>query len=100
VFCKDYDDFFNTCAEDSDSELDTGSVVREGESEEEVSDLTQPFVPHSVEHPRVSFLGVNGVIVDFDDETRVLECYQKFIDEEMWQLFGEQSNTYMPTNFL
>jgi hypothetical protein len=43
----------------------------------------QPFVPHGVERPRFSFLGVSGVNVDFDDETSVLEHFQEFIDEEM-----------------
>jgi len=32
--------------------------------------------------------------VDFDDEINVLECFQKFIDEGMWQLFAEQTNIY------
>jgi hypothetical protein len=45
--------------------------VHESKSKEEVSDLTQPFVPYGVESPRFSFLGVNGVIVD--TETDVLE---------------------------
>jgi hypothetical protein len=78
-------------------ESDTGSVVHENESQEEVSDLTQPFVPHSVEHSRLSFLGLSGVNVDFDDETSVLEYFQKFI-YEMWQcLLNKQ--IHMPTNF-
>ena len=37
------------------------AVLCETELQEEVSDLTQPFVPHSVECPRFSFLGVSGV---------------------------------------
>jgi hypothetical protein len=91
VFSDDSDDFsFDTCEEDSDSESDTGSVVHESELEEEVSGLMQPFVPQSVECPRFSFLGVSGVTVDFDDETSVLECFQEFIDEEMWQLFADK----------
>jgi len=32
------------------------------------------------------------VNVDFDDEINVLECFQKFIDEDIWQLFAEQTN--------
>ena len=44
--------------------------------------------------PRFAFLGVRGVIADFDDETSVLEYFQKFIDEDMWQLFAEQTNIY------
>jgi len=24
----------------------------------------------------------------------ILECFQKFIDEDMWQLFAEQTNVY------
>jgi hypothetical protein len=50
----------DTREDDSDSESDTGSVVCESELQEEVSDLTQPFVPHSVECPRFSFLVVSG----------------------------------------
>jgi len=34
------------------------------------------------------------VNADFDDDTSVLECFQKFIDENMWQLFAEQTNIY------
>jgi hypothetical protein len=44
---------------------------------EEVSDISQPSVPHSVARLRFAFLGVSGVNVDFDDETSVLECFQK-----------------------
>ena len=40
------------------------------------------------------FFSVSGVNVDFDDEIHVLECFQKFIDEDMWQLFAEQTNIY------
>ena len=43
---------------------------------------------------RFAFLGVSGVNVDFDDEINVLECFQKFIDEDMWQVFAEQTNIY------
>ena len=32
--------------------------------------------------------------MEFDDEISVLECFQKFIDEDMWQLFAEQTNIY------
>jgi hypothetical protein len=46
---------------------------------------------------RLAFLGGSGVNVDFDDETSVPECFQKFIDEDIWQLFAEQ--IYMLTNF-
>jgi len=34
---------------------------------------------------------------DFYDEINVLKCFQKFIDEDMWQLFAEQ--IYTPNNF-
>jgi hypothetical protein len=54
-----------------------------------VSDLTQPFLPNEVAHPRFVFLGVNGVNVDFHNETSVLGCFQKFTDENMWQVFAE-----------
>jgi hypothetical protein len=37
---------------------------------------------------------VCGISVDIDDETSVLECFQKFADKEMWQLFAEQRNMY------
>jgi hypothetical protein len=57
-----------------------------------VSDFSQHFVPHDVVNPRFAFLG--GVNLDFDDETSVLECFQKFIDEDMWQLFAKQTNTW------
>ena len=68
--------------------------MHEGEQYEEVSDFSQPFVHHSVAHPRFAFLGVSGVNVDFDNEINVLECFQKFIDEDMWQLFAEQTYIY------
>jgi len=32
--------------------------------------------------------------VDFEDETSVLVCFQKFINKDMWQLFAEQTNIY------
>ena len=32
--------------------------------------------------------------MDFDNEINVLECFQGFIDEDMWQLFAEQTNIY------
>jgi len=35
--------------------------------------------------------------VKYDDETSVLECFQKFTDENMQQMFAEQTNIY--TNF-
>ena len=41
-------------------------------SYEEVSDYSQPFIPHDVARPRFAFLGVSGVNVDFDDEINVL----------------------------
>jgi len=68
--------------------------VNESVSYEEVSDFLHPFVPHGVARSRFAFLGVCGVNVDFDDEINVLECFQKFIDEDMWQLFAEQTNIY------
>ena len=67
--------------------------MHESEPDEEGSDLTQPFVPHSVACPRSKFLGVNRVNVDFDDEPSVI-CFQKFKDKDMWQLFAEQTNIY------
>ena len=68
--------------------------MHESELYEEVSDISQPFLPHGVARPRFAFLNVSGVNVDFDDEISVLECFQKFIDEHMWQLFAEQTNIY------
>jgi len=59
-----------------------------------VSDFSQRFVPHGVARPRFAFLSVSGVNVDFDDEINVLECFQKFVNEDMWQLFAEQTNIY------
>jgi hypothetical protein len=44
--------------------------------------------------PRFAFLVVSGVNVDFDDEISVLECFQKFINEDMWRLLAEQANIY------
>jgi len=95
VFSEESDDFwFDTSEEDSEKDSDTSSVVHESEPCEEVSDFSQTFVPHSAARPRFAFLGVSGVNVDFEDETSVLECFQKFIDEDMWQLFAEQTNIY------
>jgi len=95
VFSEESDDFwFDTSEEDSESDSDTSSVVHGSVPYEEVSDISQTFVPHGVARPRFAFLGVSGVKVDFDDETSVLECFQKFIDEDMWQWFAEQTNIY------
>jgi len=47
-----------------------------------------------VARPGFAFLSVNGVNVHFDDEIDVLECFQKFTDEDTWQLFAEQTNIY------
>jgi hypothetical protein len=95
VFSEESDDFwFDTSEEDSERGSNTSSVVHESESYEEVSDFSQTFVPHCVARPRFAFLSVSGVNVDFDDKTSVLECFQKFIDEDMWQLFAEQTNIY------
>ena len=66
--------------------------MHESEPCEEVSDFSQTFVPHGVARPRFAFLGVSGVNVE--DETSVLEYFQKFIDKDMWQLFTEQTNIY------
>jgi len=96
VFSEESDDFwFDTSEEDSDRDSDTSSVVNESVLYEEVSDFSQPFVPHGVARPRFAFLSVSGVNVDFDDEINVLECFQNFIDEDMWQLFAEQTNIYV-----
>jgi hypothetical protein len=54
----------------------------------------QPFVPHGVACPKFALLGVSGVNVDVDDETSVLECLQKCIDDDIWQLFAEQTNIH------
>jgi hypothetical protein len=95
VFSEESDDFwFDTSEEHLDSESDTSSVVHESELHEEVSDFSQPSVPHGVAHSMFVFLGVSGVNVDFNNETSVLECFQKSIDEDMWQLFAEQTNIY------
>jgi hypothetical protein len=97
VFPEESDDsLFDTDEEDSDKDSDTGNVS-ESESDREESDLMQPFVPHEVARPRFVFLGVNGVNVDFHNETSVLGHFQKFTDEDMWQLFAEQTNIYTPT---
>jgi hypothetical protein len=46
VFSEESDDFwFDTYEENSGSESDTSSVVRESEPYEGVSDFSQPFVP-------------------------------------------------------
>jgi len=68
--------------------------VNETVSCEEVSDFSHRFVPHGVAHPRFAFLGVSGVNVDFADEIDVVECFQKFIDADIWQLFAEQTNIF------
>jgi hypothetical protein len=36
---------------------------------------------------RFAFIGVGGVNVDLMMKLSVLECFQKFIDEDVWQLF-------------
>jgi len=95
VFSEESDGFwFDTSEEDSDRDSNTSSVVHESEPYEKVSDFSQPFVPHSVARPRFALLGASGVNVAFDVEINVLECFQKFIDEDMWQLFAEQTNIY------
>jgi len=95
VFSEESDDFlFDASEEDSNNESDTSSVVYDSEPYEEVSDFLPPFTPHDMAHPRFAFLGVRGVNVDFDDETSVLECFQKFHDKDMWQLSAEQTNIY------
>jgi hypothetical protein len=76
------------------NEEDTNSDVHESEQYEEVSDFLQPIVHHGVARPRFAFLGISGVNVDVDDDTSVLECFQKFIDEDTWQLFAKQTNIY------
>jgi hypothetical protein len=82
---------FDRSEEASNSESDTSSVVHESEPYEEVSDFSPPFYPHGMASPRFAFLDSSGVNVDFDDETSVLECFQKFIDKDMLQLFAEQT---------
>jgi hypothetical protein len=91
---ESYDFWFDTSEEDSDRDSDTSSVVHESEPHEEVLDFLQPSVPHGVACTRFAFLGVSGVNVDFDDEINIVECFQKFIDEDMCQLFAEQTNIY------
>ena len=86
--------WFDTSEKDSERDSDTSSVVHESELYEEMSNFLQHFVPHSVASPRFALLSVSGVNVDFDDETSVLEYFQKFTDEDMWQLFAEQTNIY------
>jgi hypothetical protein len=44
--------------------------------------------------PRFAFIGVRGVNVDLMMRLSVMECFQKFIDEDTWQLFAEQTNIY------
>jgi len=85
---------FDTNEEDTDSESGTGSVVYESEPYEKGQIFRNLFVPHGVARPRFAFLGVSGVNVDFDDEINVLERLQKFPDEDIWQLFAEQTNIY------
>ena len=68
--------------------------MHESEPYAEVSDFSPPYVPHGVVSPTFAFLGVSGVNVDFDNETSVLERFQKFIDEDMLQMFTEQTNKY------
>ena len=94
VFSEEFDDFFYISEEDSESESDTSSVVHESEPYGDMSDFLSPFVPHGVASPMFAFLGSSGVNVDFDNETSVLECFQKFTDEDMLQLFAEQTNIH------
>ena len=96
VFSEESDDFwFDKSEKDPERDSDTSIVVHESEPCDEVSDFLPPFVPHGMASPRFAFLDSSGVNVDFDDETSVLECFQKFIDEDMWQLFAEQTNIYI-----
>ena len=67
--------------------------MHESEPYEKVSDFSQPFVPHGVARPRFAFLAISGVNADSDDGTSILECFQKFFDEDVWQ-FAEHTNTY------
>jgi hypothetical protein len=95
IFSEESDDFwFDTSEEDIDRDSDTSSVVYESEPYEEVSYFSQPFVPQGLGLPRFAFLRVCGVNVDFDGEINVLECFQEFIDDDMWQLFAEQTNIH------
>jgi hypothetical protein len=57
------------------------------------SEPDQPFIPHGVVRPRFAFLDVSEVNVNFGDEIGVLECFQKFMDEDMWHL-SQQRNIY------
>ena len=95
TFSEDSDDFlFDRSEEDSDSESDTSSVVHESEPYEEASDFSPPYVPHGRASPRFAFLTSGGVNADFDVETSALECFQKFTDKDMLQLFAEQTKIY------
>ena len=67
--------------------------LRGNELDKKVSDLMQPFVPLGVARQRFVFLGVIEVNVDFGNEISVLECFQKFMDKDIWQL-SEQRNIY------
>ena len=92
---EESDDFrFEASEGHAERESDTTSVVHESEPKGGVSDFSQRYVTHGVARPRFAFLGANKVNVDFNDEINVLECFQKFIDEDMWQLFAEQTNIY------
>ena len=99
VFSEESDDFwFDTSEEDSDRDSDTSSVVNESVLYEEVSDFSQPFVPHGVARPRFAFLSVSGVNVDFDDEISFLELFRSLLMKICGScLLNKQ--TCMPTNF-
>jgi hypothetical protein len=95
VFSEESENFwFDRSEEVSDSDSDTSSVVRESELYEEISDISQHFVPQGVPRPRLAFIGVSGVNVDCDDKISFLEYFRKFIDEDIWQLFAEKRNVY------
>jgi hypothetical protein len=92
IFSEESDDFwFDTSEEGTDRDSDTTTVVHEIEPYEEVSVFSQSFVPLGLARPRFAFLRVCGVNVDFDGEINVLECFQEFTDDDMWQLFAEQT---------
>jgi hypothetical protein len=57
--------------------------VHESEPYEELSDFSPPFGPHGMARPWFVFFSVSGVNVDLDDETSVLESFQKFTGEDM-----------------
>jgi hypothetical protein len=72
--------------------------VHESELYEEMSDFSQPFVPHSVARPRFALLGVSGVNVDLTMKPVFWNVFRSLLIKICGScLLNKQ--IYTPTNF-